>query len=139
MEQDTEDVFSLSRVTGFTPQTLSYTLSERAITMNDILINVDNRQILLDRLQKAQGTKVCSDEDFTYYRVYLYGVFLLYRQRTLRPDGRKGFMLTDGLAMVLGFRNIAEMQYPLYGIQYWRKFVSVERLRAAFNRYNGRI
>ena len=105
--------------------------------MNDNLINVDNRQILLDRLQQAKGTKVCSDEDFTYYRVHLCGVFLIYRKRTLRPDGRKAYMLTDGFAMVLGFRSISEMKYPLYGFQYWRKFVSVERLRAAFDKYNG--
>ena len=34
-------------------------------------------------------------------------------------------------------RAIEEMKYPLYGLQYWRKFVSVERLKAAFDKYNG--
>lgn len=105
--------------------------------MNEILINVDNRQILLDTLQKAKGIKVCTDELFTYYRVHLCGVFLIYRQRTLRPDGRKAYMLTDEFARCLGFRSISEMKYPLYSLQYWRRFTSIERLKAAFDKYNG--
>ena len=104
--------------------------------MNSNLLDIDSRKTLLNQLHKAHGVKVCSDEEFTYYRVRLYGAYLLYRKRTLRPDGRKAYMLTDEFARCLGFSSLEEMKYPLHGLQYWRKFVSVERISAAFARYN---
>ena len=95
--------------------------------------------MLLQRLQKAQGTKVCTDEEFGYYRTVVGGHFLMYRKRLLRPDGRKAYYLTNEFARCLGFQSLAEMPFVLTGLQYWRRFSSIERIRAAFNRYSGRI
>lgn len=104
--------------------------------MNEVLVDIDSRAMLLERLQKAKGVKVCTDEVFTYYRVQIYGAYLMYRRRSFRPDGRKAYMLNDQLAKCLGFRSLSEMKYPLNRLQYWRRFVSVERLKVAFDNYN---
>lgn len=105
--------------------------------MNEYLLCVDSRNYLLERLQKAKGRLLCTDEEFSYFRVYMYGTFLLYRRKTLRPDGRKAYFLTDLFAKCLGFRSLHEMKFVLFGIQYWRGFISVQRLKIAFDHYNG--
>lgn len=105
--------------------------------MNRLLIDIDSRNLLLERLQHAQGVEVCTDETFTYYRTVVGGFFLMFRKRTLRPDGRRSYYLTDEFARCIGFLSLKEMQFKLTRLQYWRRFVSIERLKAAFNRRFG--
>ena len=105
--------------------------------INDLLRNIDSREMILTWLQNERGNLICTDDKFSYYQAYIYGRILMYRQNTLRPDGRKCYMLTDSLAKCLGFNDLYTMKYPLNTIQYWRKFISVQRLRVAFQRYDG--
>lgn len=78
---------------------------------------------------------LCSDELFNYYGIGIAGYWLLFRKGRLK-DGRRCFYLTDRLAMCLGFENLQQMRYCLTGLQYWRRFVSVERLQVALDRYH---
>ena len=97
-----------------------------------------NRQYLLWEMQHALPVNgwVCNDEEYNYYQLGVCGYLLFYRQRRLRPDGRRCYYLTDQLAKALNFDGLYEMHYYLPTIQYWRKFVSVERLRVALERYD---
>ncbi len=74
--------------------------------------------------------KVCYDLNDSYYRIGVLGHFLMYRQSHVL-NGRRCYYLTDGLAQLLGYTGLREMKAMLPSIQYWRKWVSVERLRAA--------
>ena len=90
-----------------------------------------SREIILWEMQKEKGDLLCYDEFFSYFTMWIDGRCLMYRKRTLRPDGRKSFMLTDELAAALGFECLWRMKYKLTSIQYWRGFVSIERLKIA--------
>ena len=104
----------------------------------DCLYDIDSRRMLLTWLHNERGKLVCTDEKYSYYHAYIYGRLLMYRQNTLRPDGRKCYMLTDALARTLGFEDLYSMKFRLTTIRYWKLFVSVERLRIAFDRYDGK-
>ena len=80
---------------------------------------------------------VCSDEAFNYYEMGVCGYWLMYRKQRYR-EGRRCYYLTDELAMALGFDSLYQMHFCLTGLQYWRRFVSVERLRIALDRYHQR-
>ena len=99
---------------------------------------MESRAMILWWMQKEKGELVSHDEDFCYFNVRIDGFRLMYRKKRFKPDGRKGFMLTDALAKCLGFRSLYNMEYCLTGIQYWRKFTSIERLQIAFQRYDDR-
>ncbi len=45
-------------------------------------------------------------------------------------------MLTDALAKALHFEGLFELKFYLSTIQFWRGFVSVERLKIAFAKYD---
>lgn len=81
---------------------------------------------------------VCTDEAFSYYQLGVAGFWLMYRKNRLRQDGRRCYYLTDELARCLGFDSLHQMHFCLTGLQYWRRFVSVERLRVALDRYHQR-
>lgn len=106
--------------------------------MDDLLYDIDSREMLLTWLQNERGKLVCTDEKYSYYRAYINGRLLMYRQNTLRPDGRKCYMLNDALAKTLGFDDLYSMKFKITTIRYWKVFVSVQRLRIAFDRYDGR-
>ena len=95
----------------------------------------DTRDYIMECLKRERGKVVCTDEAFTYYSLFVDGRALLYRRATLRPDSRRAFYLTDQLAAVLGFCDIYTMSYKLNGLQYWRRFVSPERLQKALDKY----
>ncbi len=95
--------------------------------------------MVLWEMQKEKGEFVCTDEAFSYYTMWVDGRYLLFRKRTLRPDGRRAFMLTDELARALGFEDLEDMmRYKLPSLQYWRGFVSVERLKIALKRFKNK-
>ncbi len=79
----------------------------------------------------------CYDKQYNYYGIGCCGYWLMYRKDRYK-DGRRCYYITDELAMALGFESLHQMQYCLTGLQYWRRFVSVERLRVAMNRYHQR-
>lgn len=106
--------------------------------MEELLYNIDSRGMMLNWLQYEKGYLVCTDEKFNYYNVRVLGRFLMYRKNRFRPDGRKCYRLSESLAMVLGFDSLEVMGYKLTTLQYWRGFVSVQRLRVAFLKYDGR-
>jgi len=98
-----------------------------------------NREIVLQQMANTRsvgGGLVCFDSDFNYYQLGVAGYLLMYKRRRFKPDARRCFMLTDELARCLNFQSLNDMKYFLPGIQYWRGFVSVERLKAAFLRYD---
>lgn len=80
---------------------------------------------------------VCMDAHFNYYQMGVAGYYLMYRKNRLH-DGRRCYYLTDGLAQVLGFCDLHQMTLHLTTLQYWRRFVSVERLKIAIERYHQR-
>lgn len=94
-----------------------------------------SREMTLWDMQHEKGELQCTDEKYSYFSLWIDGRELLYRKRTLRPDGRKSFMLTDEFARALGFDDLMHMGHKLTGIQYWRGFISVERLRIALKRF----
>lgn len=63
------------------------------------------------------------------------GFSLMYRKRTQRTDGRKMYKLTDQLARLLGFDSYDSMRYLISSLQYWRGWVSPERLTEALYKY----
>ena len=97
-----------------------------------------SRELILWDMQHSKGDLQCTDEKYSYFSLWIDGRELLYRKRTLRPDGRKSFMLTDELARVLGFDDLYYMRFKLTNLQYWRGFVSVERLRIALKRFTNK-
>lgn len=72
--------------------------------------------------------KVCSDEEFSYYEIAIMGVVVMFRQVTLRPDGRRFYYLNNQLAKLLGFGDLYWLMKFYPHIQYWRKFISVHSL-----------
>lgn len=94
-----------------------------------------SREMTLWDMQHGKGELQCTDEKYSYFSLWIDGRQLLYRKRTHRPDGRKSFMLTDELSRVLGFDDLFSMRFKLTNLQYWRGFVSVERLKIAFKRF----
>ena len=82
--------------------------------------------------------KLCTDEAFTYYSIAFHGYLLMYRQKTLRPDGRRFYYLTDSLAKAIGYIDLRDWQTNKintrfdYKIRWWRRFVSVEALNKHF-------
>lgn len=95
--------------------------------------------LILEQMQhdKPQAL-LCTDEAFTYYHISIVGFYLVYRTNSHRPDGRRCYYLTNELAMCLGFHNLHQMHLCLTTLQYWRRFVSVQRLRVAIDRYHNR-
>lgn len=57
----------------------------------------------------------------------------------MRTDGRKMFRLSDGLARLMMFDDLESMKHTLSSIQYWRGWVSAERLNQALERYVERM
>lgn len=97
--------------------------------------NLGRRAYIFEELSRAKGQAVCWDGEFTYYSVTVEGRSLMYRRRTQRTDGRKMYLLTDQLAMLMGFDGLRSLQYLCRSIQFWRGFTSTERLRAAVEKY----
>lgn len=99
-----------------------------------------SRELIFTMLQKQKPLKglLCFDEEFNYYSMAVAGYWLMYRQKRNKPDGRRGYLITEQLAMCLGFENTIHLKYFLPNIQYWRRFVSVERLRVAFEKYDNK-
>ena len=100
-----------------------------------------SREFVLEQLQKAKpvgGGLLCWDESYNYYQLGVLGRLLMYRQKRFKPDGRRGYYLTDELARALFFENLVSLKCCLTTLQYWRGFISVERLRVALQRYNDR-
>lgn len=88
--------------------------------------------------QQQPRELLCTDEQYNYYGVGICGFWLMFRRNRLKSDGRRGFYLTDAFAKCLGFEDLHQMKLMLTTLQYWRGFVSVERLRVAFQRYDER-
>lgn len=106
--------------------------------MDSLLVDIGSRELLLEWLQKEKGKQICTDESFSYYQVSIYGRNLMYRMNRFRPDGRRCYYLTDTLAKSLGFHSLHEMKLKISSIRYWKKFISVQRIRIAFKRYDER-
>lgn len=94
--------------------------------------------ILTEMAQSKAKDLICTDEAFNYYRLFVCGFHLIYRSNRLRPDGRRCFMLCNELAMCLGFESLHTMRCILPTIQYWRRFVSVQRLKISLTRYRNK-
>lgn len=98
-----------------------------------------SREYAIDLLKKSKGWKQCSDEVYTYYATVVNGSRLMYRKATMRADGRKMYRMNDELARLLQFEDMQSMMCSLPTIQYWRGWVSPERLTTALNRYINKI
>lgn len=96
---------------------------------------IGSREYAVELLSRSKGWEQCNDEDFTYYATVVNGHRLMYRRTSNRTDGRKMYRLTDELARLLQYSDINEMQCSLQSIQYWRGWVSTERLKKALERY----
>ena len=94
---------------------------------------------ILENMQHDKPKELlCTDEAFTYYPVSIAGFYLMFRTNSHRPDGRRCYYLTNELAMCLGFASLNTMRCILPAIQYWRRFVSVQRLKVALKRYRNK-
>lgn len=97
-----------------------------------------SREYVLEQMAKAKPAKlVCFDSDYNYYLLGVCGYLLMYRQRRFK-DGRRCYMLTEQLAKALNFGDLFEFKFYLRTLQFWRGFVSVERLRIAFAKYDAK-
>lgn len=85
--------------------------------------------------QQKPRELLCHDVQFNYYGIGICGYWLCYRHNKFRSDGRRCYYLTDTLAKCLGFEDLHQMKLMLSTLQFWRGFVSVERLRVAFKRF----
>lgn len=96
-----------------------------------------NREYALSQMAAATSKigLVCYDEEWAYYEVGVAGYFLMYRQR-LHTQGRRCYLLTEELAKCLNFNSFADMRWFVPTLQYWRGWVSVERLRVALAKYD---
>lgn len=103
--------------------------------LQDWLTHLGNRSYSLDLLAKARGQLVCTDEEYSYYSVMVEGFSLMYRRRTQRTDGRKMYKLTEPLAWMMGFDGLDSMKYLIRSIQYWRGWVSPQRLTEGLVKY----
>ena len=100
---------------------------------------IGSREYAVELLRKAKGWEQCNDGEFSYYATVVGNQRLMYRRATARSDGRKMFRLTDGLARLIMFDDLESMKYALHTIQYWRGWVSPERLMQALERYVERM
>lgn len=100
---------------------------------------IGSREYAVDLLSKSKGWEQCNDGEFTYYATVVNGHRLMYRRTSNRTDGRKMYRLTDELASLLQFSDIYEMQCVFNSIQYWRGWVSTERLKKALERYEKKM
>ncbi len=98
----------------------------------------DIRDYILECMRKERGKLLCTDEAFSYYTLFIDGRAMLYRRVTLKPNSRRGFMFTNQLAALLGFQNLHIMKFKLDGLQYWRGFVSPERLQKALDKFRNK-
>ena len=107
----------------------------------DICLQVwlGSREYAVELLSKSKGWEQCNDEVFTYYATVVGGHRLMYRRSSYRTDGRKMYRLTDELARLLMFDDLENMKYTLQSIQYWRGWVSTERLNEALKRYVDKV
>lgn len=96
---------------------------------------IGSREYAVELLRKARGWEQCNDGEFTYYATVVGNQRLMYRKTYGRTDGRKMFRLTDGLARLMMFDDLESMKCILPTIQYWRGWVSPERLTEALERY----
>lgn len=100
-----------------------------------------SREWILSQMSSSKpvgGGLICYDENYNYYSMGVAGYWLMYRQKRYKPDGRRGYLLTEQLAKCLGFENLIHLRYFMPSIQYWRRFVSVERLKVAFAKYDNK-
>ena len=100
-----------------------------------------NREYILQQMASAKpvgGGLVCFDEAYNYYQLGVAGYLLMYRRRRFKPESRRCYLLSEELAKALNFQSLYEMRYFMPTLQYWRRFVSVERLKVAFAKYDKR-
>ncbi len=100
-----------------------------------------NREYILQQMASAKPVGsglVCFDEAYNYYQLGIAGYLLMYRRRCLKPDSRRCFLLSDELAKALNFQCLYEMRCLMPSLQYWRRFVSVERLKIALAKYDNK-
>lgn len=100
---------------------------------------IGSREYVIDLLRKSKGWEQCNDGEFTYYATVVNGHRLMYRRAYGRTDGRKMYRLTDELADLLQLDNLETMKCMLQTIQFWRGWVSTERLTTALERYIDRM
>ena len=98
----------------------------------------DIRDYIMECMRKERGKLLCTDEAYSYYSLFVDGRSLLYRRATLKPSSRRGFLFTNQLAALLGFYDLHTMKFRLTGLQYWRSFVSPERLQKALDKYRNK-
>ncbi len=99
-----------------------------------------SREYIIEQMASAKpvgGGLICFDGEYNYYQLGICGYLLMYRQRRFK-NGRRCYMLTDNLARALNFEGLFELKFYLKTIQFWRGFVSVERLKVAFQRYDNK-
>ena len=100
-----------------------------------------SRDYILFQMAQAKpvgGGLLCFDEAYNYYQLGVAGYVLMYRQRSLKPEGRRCFFLSEQLAKALNFHSLYEMRYFVPTLQYWRRFVSVERLKIGLRKYDNK-
>lgn len=97
--------------------------------------HLGTRSYMLYRLAQSKGQLVCTDEQYSYYTTMFEGYCLMYRKASQRPDGRKMFKLTEPLATLMGFDGLGLMKVCLTSLQWWRGWVSTQRLRQALEKY----
>lgn len=85
---------------------------------------------VLEQMEKNKPLrKICTDEEFTYREVIVNGEALMYRQKTLRPDGRRMYLMNDVTARTLGYGNISDFISMFPDMQYWRRFLTPQTIR----------
>lgn len=78
--------------------------------------------------------KYCTDEEYTYFGIMLYGRWLMYRQKKYRPDGRRMYRLSDKLATLLGFGDLFTWQMlDRHKIRWGRRYISIQTLKRAYS------
>ena len=98
-----------------------------------------NREYILQQMAKAKpvgGGLVCFDEDYNYYQLGILGHLLMYRKQRYKPGSRRCYLINDELAKTFHFQCLLEMRCLMPTLQYWRRFVSVERLKVAFAKFD---
>ena len=96
---------------------------------------IGSREYAVELLRKARGWEQCNDGEFTYYATVVGNQRLMYRKTYGRTDGRKMYKLTEPLARMMGFDSFDSMRYLITTIQYWRGWVSPQRLKVALVKY----
>lgn len=98
------------------------------------------REYVLTEIAQARPNVglVCYDDVWNYYEIGVCGYLLMYKQRRYKPGGRRCYLINDGLAMCLNFQDYYEMRWFVPTLQYWRKWVSVERLKIALAKFDNK-